>query len=57
MTISRMIWLTLAVSLFLPAYVSAAPEAKMVEAAKKEGTVAYYTGLNVNAVQRLIDAL
>jgi iron(III) transport system substrate-binding protein len=56
MTISRMIGFTLAVSLFLPAQVSAAPDTQMVEAAKKEGTVAYYTGLNVNAVQRLIDA-
>ncbi|MGE5305489.1 MAG: ABC transporter substrate-binding protein [Alphaproteobacteria bacterium] len=43
-------------AMVVPAVSSAAPDAKTIEAAKKERTVAYYTGLNVNAVQRLIDA-
>ena len=54
--ISRKIRLILFFSLSLPALAAAAPDAKIVEAAKKERTITYYTGLNVDAVQKLIEA-
>ncbi len=53
---SRIIGLTLSFSLFLSAATFAATDPKIIEAAKKERMVVYYTGLNVNAVQKLIEA-
>jgi iron(III) transport system substrate-binding protein len=41
---------------FLPNPLLAASDAKTMEGAKRERTVSYYTGLNVNAVQRLTGA-
>jgi iron(III) transport system substrate-binding protein len=56
MIFSLIVAMLLLAGMAVPAVSLAAPDAKTIEAAKKERTVAYYTGLNVNAVQRLIDA-
>jgi len=56
MIVSRFIGLFIFSALCLPKMVWPAPDPRTIEAAKKERTVAYYTGLNVNAVQRLAGA-
>jgi len=56
MTVSRFIGLFILSLLCLPKVVWPAPDFRTIEAAKKERTVAYYTGLNLNAVQRLAGA-
>ena len=56
MIFSRLIALFVFSVFCFPTTLWLAPDPKTIEAAKKERSVAYYTGLNVNAVQRLAGA-